>query len=325
MNAPLPALCSAPLIGFTRDYEHRGIGPPLPLWASFLRVMPDDGLRRVDIAAAARISRRAVSAILTGCDRAGLIAVEAGAGRGAAVVKLTAAGRRARDAGRDMLQATEADWLSKYPPVRPLRAALTELVQQLDLELPHFPIGYGPVDDSVTGGGARPAVDGPPRIPSHGQDWVPVLRNDPSNVDTLPLTALLSQALVAFAIDFEHEGVSLPTCVAWQQIPDDGIAVRDLPDGSPNPSGWARHGFAEIVPSPPTVRSTITLTARAKAVRDDYLRRASAIETAWRGRFGDELVSRLRKALHDLVELADFGHLPHYPRVSWIGGLQEVS
>lgn len=321
----MSALCAQCLIGFTRDYQHRGSGPPLPLWAAFLRVIPDDGLRRVDVAARARISRRAVTAILTGCERSGLATVEAGTGRGAAVVELTATGRQSRDVGRQLLQATEADWLSSYAPVRPLRAALIELVMQLDLELPHFPIGYGPVDDSVTGGGTRPGMQGPPRIPSHGQDWIPVVRGDPSDVGALPLTALLSQVLVAFAIAFEQEGTSLPTCVAWQGIPDDGIAVRALPKGSPNPAGWARHGFATLDPSPPTSGSTITLTEKARAIRDGYLPRAGAIETSWRRRYGDELVSRLRETLGAVVELADLGGLPHFPRVSWIGGLQEVS
>ena len=37
----------------------------------------------------------------------------------------------------------------------------------------------------------------------HGNDWKPVERAEGDTVSTLPLTALLSQALMAFTIDYE--------------------------------------------------------------------------------------------------------------------------
>lgn len=49
------------------------------------------------------------------------------------------------------------------------------LVQQPDLELPHLPLGYGPVDGGVTAGRAHPGKEGLPRIPPHREDWVPVV------------------------------------------------------------------------------------------------------------------------------------------------------
>src|SRR5215210_3352177 len=71
---------------------------------------------------------------------------------------------------------------------------LEALVSQLELEHPHFPVPYGTADGSFTGG--------------PGVDWKPVLREPGSSVAGLPMTALLSQALVAFAIEYEkaHHG-----------------------------------------------------------------------------------------------------------------------
>jgi hypothetical protein len=266
-----------------------------------------------------------MAAIIASCDRTGLAVVITGAARGAASIALTEAGHRAREAGREARTATESDWLARFQSARNLRDDLGSLVEQLDLELPHFPIGYGPVDDSMTGGSSRPGKDGPPRVPPHGQDWIPVVRTDVVNVDDLSLIALLSQVLVAFAIDFEERGSSLPTTVIWQQIPDDGVIASALPDGCPNPSGWERHGLATIDPSPLKKRSLVTLTARAKAFRDAYVPRTTDVEDAWRLRFGHDLVVRLREGLEALVDEADLSHCPQFPRVSWIAGLREVS
>ena len=322
---PLSALLAQSLIGLAKDYESHDNVPPLPLWSNFLRVVPDAGLRRSDVPRAARVSRRAVAAILTGCERQGLASVEAGAGRGAALVTLTAEGRRARDVGGEALNATESRWASMFRAARDVRDDLIALVDQLDLELPHFPLGYGPVDDSVAGGRARPGSDGPPRIPPHGADWIPVVRTRDTGSDPLTLTSLLSQALVAFAIEYEQDGGSLPTTVIWQQIPDEGIAANELPDGCPNPSGWARHGSVTIDPAPLTKRSVIGLTERGRQVRDAYAARTCDVEQAWADRYGDHLVARIRRHLEHLVEDGRLGDLPHFPRISWIGGLREVS
>lgn len=326
MTTPLPGLLSQVLIGLAKDYDRTAGAPPLPLWLNFLRVVPDAGLRRSDLAREARISRRAIAAILTGAVRSGLVAVEQSSERGGAVVRLTEAGLRARENGRAALLTTEANWLSGLGEVaEQLRDAARSHVRKIDLELPHFPLGYGPVDDSMTGGRSRQGSLGPPRIPSHGEDWVPVVREGDSTVEDIPIAALLSQILVAFAIDFEQDGSSLPTTVIWREFPDDGLRVADLPDGCPNPSGWERHGLATLDPTPLKKSSVIKLTFPARTARDGYTARSAVIEEEWRHRFGRKDMTRLRKDLETVVEAAAVSHLPHFPRVSWIGGLRELS
>jgi hypothetical protein len=314
------------LIGLSKDYGRRTDGPPLPLWSNFLRVVPDGGLKKVDAARAARVSRRAMAAIMTGAEGCGLASIEQGAKRGGAVVTLTAVGRRARDHGRAKLLLTEAEWLSTLGEAAAgLGDVVRAQVRQLELELPYFPLGYGPVDDSMTGGGSRPGDPGPPRIPPHGQDWIPVVKEGGSTVEGVPLTALLSQILVAFAIDFEQANASLPTTVVWQAFPDSGVLASELPDGCPNPAGWERHGVATVHPTPLKKNSVIKLTAPARAARDRYLPRTAAIEEVWRHQFGDKHVATLREHLQTVVDAAELSHLPHFPRVSWVGGLRDAS
>ena len=78
--------------------------------------------------------------------------------------------------------------LAPLPPVAPASCPpLEALVSQLDFEHPHFPVPYGTADPRFTGG--------------PGVDWKPVPRQTDTMVRGLPMTALLSQALVAFAIE----------------------------------------------------------------------------------------------------------------------------
>lgn len=78
------------------------------------------------------------------------------------------------------------------PPSEPaLCPPLEALVSQLELEHPDFPVPYGTADPTFTGG--------------PGVDWKAFPRASSSSVEGLPTTALLSQALVAFAIAYEKE------------------------------------------------------------------------------------------------------------------------
>ena len=78
------------------------------------------------------------------------------------------------------LEAAERAWRDRFGTtfVEDLRAALVGRVQRVDVELPHFPTGYGQGDSSMTGGAFVPGESGPPRIPPHGEEWPVVLRED---------------------------------------------------------------------------------------------------------------------------------------------------
>lgn len=197
----LPSMLSHLLLSFARDYRTAGEGvnhssePRLQFWLSVLRYLDSGGMLVVDVPRASRLSRRMVQPLLEGFERAGGIVIEPGAGRGKKTVRLTPAGLAMQDAWRPLVQDVAADWRRRYGVhrVQGVVLALQQLVSQFDLEHPHFPLGYGAVDDSVTGGRAVPGSDQPPFIPPHGKDWVPVLRGPGDTVTSLPLPALLSQ------------------------------------------------------------------------------------------------------------------------------------
>ena len=94
--------------------------------------------------------------------------------------RLTSSGVHARAQGSAALEAAERAWRDRFGTtfVEDLRAALVGRVQRVDVELPHFPTGYGQGDSSMTGGAFVPGESGPPRIPPHGEEWPVVLRED---------------------------------------------------------------------------------------------------------------------------------------------------
>jgi len=103
------------------------------------------------------------------------------------------------------------------PDVPSMCAPLVELVSRFELAHPDFPITYGTADQSFRGG--------------PGVDWRPVPRTE--RADGLPQSALLSQALVAFGIDYEARGLG-PIMWAASMVRGDHAGQM---------SGMERHGF----------------------------------------------------------------------------------
>ena len=319
---PLPVSLAHVLLEFNRRFEahgsEEGERPSLLMWANLLRVIPDDGIALRDLPAAARISRRAVRSWVGRLATRGWIQVDVPAPR-AKVVRPTETGRRARDTWGDLVAATERDW--PVDGIETLRDALEELVRRLDFELPHYPMTYGGSDNSALGGSARRAQPGPPRIPPHGTDWVPVVRTGPGSARGLRLHALLSQALMAFTIDHEERAYGFPMGVAAQlaramptpSVPFDTLrailSVRG--DGR---SGLERHGFVRVSEN----GRTATLTDRGVWVRDAYEPGIVEVTQAWRDRYGADVVDALTANLatvdeqlaHDLPDHVLIGHSP---------------
>src|ERR1700735_1758099 len=95
--------------------------------------------------------------------------------------------------GMVVVDGGEVRLLAALRPIEPASCpSLEALVSQLELEHPHFPVPYGTADPTFSGGGP-------------GVNWKPVAREAAFSVARLPVTALLSQALVAFAIEYERE------------------------------------------------------------------------------------------------------------------------
>jgi hypothetical protein len=176
---PLPVLLARALLDISRRFEQRGrLGgeePSLLLWSDLLRVIPDEGISTTELPRAARISRRAATIWL------GLpwLDVQAVVPRHK-LVTLTDAGRRTRDRWGALVVAAEAEWCTEvgHDRAKRLRGHLEALVSQIDVELPHYPMVYGPADARALGGGAVAARPGSPRVPAHRADWRPVVRRD---------------------------------------------------------------------------------------------------------------------------------------------------
>lgn len=299
---PLNALLAQALGAVTQEYDAAGAGtdelPSLAVWSNVLRPI-GDGIEVRDLPAAARLSKRAVKAALAAAEKYG-----GWIQGGNRAVALSPKGAAARDAW----PALDATVDAKFPGE--LKQAASALVRQLYLEWPHYPTGYGPADHSITGGvytNSGGLIDS--KVPTHANDWSPVLREDVdgSSVAGVPLSALLSQAFVAFAADFEElwiGGIHLASTVL-RLLPDEGLATTEIPmlsalkgDGK---SVLERHDYIEIVRDPDNPKQRIAVpTARGRNTRDEYDGTCARVEERWGPKYGADVTTTLRAALEAL-------------------------
>ena len=170
----------------------------------------------------------------------------------------------------------------------------------LPLEYSHYPCGYGAADWRITGG--------------LGVDWKPVRRN--ATVDTvrgLPLLALLSQALVGFAAEYESRvlsamvvGVYLDACFVHGSLPLVEVPPVLMITGN-GKSSLERHGAVQVDRS-----KRVTLTPLGRWLRDTYRPTVEAIESSW------EAAAPLRAAL-ERIGIQAARHADH-PDVRYAGG-----
>ena len=329
-RTPLPTLLSRALLQYARDYSiagkelDGGSSPMLWFWSDVLRYLDVGGMLLVDVPKEARLSRRMVKPIIEGIQRGGGVVIEPGAARGKKIVRLTAAGDAMKQAWAPLMDHALAAWCERLGDTRvaTIRKALEGLVSQFDLEHPHFPLGYGAVDDSVTGGCAVPGNPGPPFIPPHGKDWIPVIRPGGDTVSGLPLPALLSQALVEFAMEIELRGaVSLPEAWVLRCLPGEGAPAGEVAatwgDDFKLKAAIERHGLLQ------EQGGVVTLTPRGRARLGQYEQATAQVEMKWRDAFGDHVVSALRESLQEAAPDLD-DDLPEYPIRTWAGGIRVV-
>jgi hypothetical protein len=331
-GTPLPVLLAHVLLDINRMFEQAGVEvgerPNLVIWANLLRVIPDGGIAASDLAAAGRISRRVVQSWMRRSKQHWL-QVEEVAPR-VKVVRLTDAGRHKRDLWMQLLTTTERAWSAKVRGQRALRKALENLVARFDLELPHYPMTYGPADWSVTGGSAVRAKAVPPAVPSHGTDWAPVLREGAGDVKRLPTHALLSQALVAFTIDFEEQGWRTMAGSAFltRAMPTRSVAFDSLPKvlevAGNGRSGLERHGILRVTGKDDARVATLTKTG--EWIRDNHDSIIDRVTRLWRDRYGADVVDALAASLAAVDaqlarDLPDYVVVRHDVR----GGFADVS
>jgi hypothetical protein len=135
------------------------------------------------------------------------------------LIRATTAGRNAQEIWRPLVGTIEARWQDRFgkDEIDRLRKSLAAVTSKLDPGLPDcLPIlGYGLA----------------PKLPRLKQKSV---ARDSAAIQKLPLPALLSKVLLAFALDFERESeVSLAISAnILRLISDEGIRPRDLPQMS---------------------------------------------------------------------------------------------
>jgi hypothetical protein len=217
-----------------------------------------------------------------------------------AVLRATAQGLRARETWLPLPALIEHRWRERFgaEPIGQLRRTLEAMTGRLDPSLPDCLPILGQV---LFSRGPDPAL--PPRP-------------EPPDVATLPLSALLSRVLLAFALEYEHESeLSLAVGANLLRVlRAEGTRLRDLPvlaGISKEAVAWAmgvllRSGLAVAEPDPAASRGTVVRLTPA-GLRDQilYLELLGAIEDRWRQRFGSDAIGALRRPLEELATGAD--------------------
>jgi methyltransferase (TIGR00027 family) len=212
-----------------------------------------------------------------------------------AVLRATARGLRVRETWQPLPVLVEQRWRERYG-TESLRRSLEDIAAQLDPGLP----------DTLPILGATLFSRGPdPALPPRPQA---------SDIKTLPLSALLSRVLLAFALEYEAEsGTSLAVGanllrVVGPQTP----RLRDLPlltGISKEAVSWAlgvltRARLAAEEPDPAATRGKVArLTAAGQTAQRLYLERLKTVEDRWRKRY--DTVDALRQSLEALTRGTD--------------------
>ncbi len=326
-STPFSALLSHAFTAFARDYSQTPSGrikPHLGVWSNVLRCIGDEGLDQRQLRELAILSRRALRVAVRNVEQCGWVTVESVPEvRGLKMLRLTAEGLRAREAGGSLIGEVERDWRRRFGPDRvdALRSSLAALARQFEIELPYYLTGYGPADPHVTGGNHVPEQLGPPRIPAHGQEWPVVLRDRNSDVSDLPLPALLSKVLAAFTIDYEREqlGWLAPASNLLRFVDDDGTTLGRASASGVKGNGKSlleRHLVVVVEPGRPSdMNRRVRLTPKGKRGRDSYPSLVMEIERNWRSQYGADHAVNLRTTLESLDPDFDAA-LPDYPNTT---------
>jgi methyltransferase (TIGR00027 family) len=362
---PLSALLSQALVAFTIEFdneaEHRiphhttNFGPSsqgdgvwlvsLAMWENCMRFVTDEPITVGELETLARTGTN-----LDGMRRWGYVTIDGTSKKvhkappgPHAVLRATAKGLRARQVWLPLSGLIEERWRERFGAgqVGALRDSLIPLVDQLDPGLPDCLPILGP---GLLSRGPDPAL--PPR---------------PGQVELagLPLPALLSRALLSFALEYERESKrSLAVGANLLRVLDgEGTRLRDLPPLagiSKEAASWAmgilvRSRLAVEAPEPAATRGKVArLTIAGIVAQSHYHELVGMVEQRWQERFSGGTVSALRQALEALATAPDgqppplFGalepypdnwraqlrppdNLPHYPMVLHRGGYPDGS
>jgi DNA-binding MarR family transcriptional regulator len=353
---PLSTLLSQVLVAFTIEFDneferqmpHRTThgaktrnGPwlvSLVMWSNCMQFIDEHGL---SVSELERLARTRTN--LNGMERWGYVVLEPGP-RSSRLIRATPKGRQAQEVWRPLSRAIEQRWRARFgeDQIDQLRKSLAALISRIDTELPDcLPIlHYGLFSTKRDDKHRRKA------------------EREDSNDPHLPLSALLSRALLAFAIEFERESdLSLAISANVLRVLDErGVRVQDLPllTGVSKEAIQMAMGLLEkkcivvVEPDPNGSRAKLArLTNNGKEAQAAYHRLLGIIEQRWRERFGEDNIRALRQPLERLVQpgapVSRLFHglephpggwrasvrkpmiLPHYPMVLHRGGYPDGS
>jgi len=259
--------------------------PTLEQWCNLLRVLGGELVPRRDLSRLLRLSKRAARSNLTVGQRRGW--VEELYHDGKPCIRMTTEGLVVATKWPGIREAAEKTYREDDGKGRVdrLSNALEKLVASLPLEHPHFPAGYGAADARVTGG--------------YGQSWSPVKRVNGASASELPLSALVSQALVAFAMAYEERcsvALSLSAMVV-RAIPPEGRHARELAAAPGHLSALLRDGLLTTAGARRRDDQLICLSPAGRLVYEQYPRLVREVESEWRDSFGDKIVEDVRSSL----------------------------
>ncbi len=304
MGTPLSSLLSHALVAFTIEFDnefehqtphwttdHGGSrqGPwlvSLAMYVNCMQFVVEDG---VTVAELERLARTKTN--LNGMQRWGYVVVEPGPAGG--LIRSTIKGRKAQEVWRPLFGVIERRWEERFGKDRidQLRESLRALIGRMDVDLPDcLPIlGYG--------------------FFSRG----PELRSPAGqHDDALPLSALLSRVLLAFAMEFERESdLSLAISAnVVRVLTETGVLVRDLPrlTGISKEAIRMVLGYLEtrrvaaVEPDSTARKAKVArLTSKGRKAQGAYGGLLDSIEERWRTRFSEDAIRTLREVLERLV------------------------
>ena len=316
----LATLLSQALVAFTIEFDNeferrlphrttvgrqageRARGPwlvSLVMWANFMRFVDEQGRPLRELAEQAAMTN------LRGLMGWGYVVLEPDPAdprpappRRDWLVRATRGGARAQEVWRPLAGEIEARWRERFgaPAIAALRMELEAIAGRLELELPHYLPVSGVQRQDPERWRARSGPGEPPA--------------------SLDLSALLSQVLLAFTIEFERESrlaLSL-SANSLRVIGADGVAVRDLPalTGVSKEENAVALGFLErnslalVRTDPGAARTRIArLTEPGARAQAKYRALLRSVEASWRERFGAATIERLGASLAGLFDARD--------------------
>jgi hypothetical protein len=315
---PLSALLSQVLVAFTLEFDnqfelrmnqagHPGALLSLVVWSNLMRFLAAGDVSVRDLA----VHALAPEKHMLGClERWGFVVLRAdpdkaeaipvrphrltgrmlrggwGSGRGIRAgwsVSLTQKGRDAAAIWPDLFAQTEQRWEARFgkDKIASLRQALEDVVVQFDLELPHG-------------------------LPAAWEECSAYPARADRDASSLALPALLSQLLLAFAIEFDGESrAPLALCANTLRVLGEApLPVGEIPrltGCSPETSGigWQMKPYLAVEPVG-TRGKAARLTPRGLRAEQIYHELVRQIEDRWEAKFGTDQIRRVRECLTDL-------------------------